>query len=142
LPAPFDITRRILHRDAHDRAEQAGRHCRACRLGPQRWLDRTFGALRFGLDRDPALAHRLDKDTSGCLVLGRTARRWPASASCSSAALSARPTGPSSPACPPSRRRDRPAAGPPQRMTAQLDHEGGGAGDAPPPKPRSPIIAC
>lgn len=30
-----------------------------------------FGALRFGLPRDPALAHRLDKDTSGCLVLGR-----------------------------------------------------------------------
>ncbi|RDV04224.1 RNA pseudouridine synthase [Undibacter mobilis] len=27
--------------------------------------------LRFGLPRDPALAHRLDKDTSGCLVLGR-----------------------------------------------------------------------
>src|SRR5690606_36948807 len=26
---------------------------------------------RFGLPRDPALAHRLDKDTSGCLVLGR-----------------------------------------------------------------------
>ncbi len=27
--------------------------------------------LRFGLPRNPALAHRLDKDTSGCLVLGR-----------------------------------------------------------------------
>jgi tRNA pseudouridine32 synthase/23S rRNA pseudouridine746 synthase len=34
-------------------------------------LDDHFGALRFGLPRDPALAHRLDKDTSGCLVLGR-----------------------------------------------------------------------
>jgi tRNA pseudouridine32 synthase/23S rRNA pseudouridine746 synthase len=34
-------------------------------------LDNYFGALRFGLPRDPALAHRLDKDTSGCLVLGR-----------------------------------------------------------------------
>jgi tRNA pseudouridine32 synthase/23S rRNA pseudouridine746 synthase len=34
-------------------------------------LDSHFGALRFGLPRDPALAHRLDKDTSGCLVLGR-----------------------------------------------------------------------
>ncbi len=34
-------------------------------------LDDYFGALRFGLPRDPALAHRLDKDTSGCLVLGR-----------------------------------------------------------------------
>ena len=30
-----------------------------------------FDALRFGLPRPPALAHRLDKDTSGCLVLGR-----------------------------------------------------------------------
>ena len=30
-----------------------------------------FDALRFGLPRLPALAHRLDKDTSGCLVLGR-----------------------------------------------------------------------
>src|SRR5512139_736311 len=30
-----------------------------------------FDALRYGLPRPPALAHRLDKDTSGCLVLGR-----------------------------------------------------------------------
>lgn len=30
-----------------------------------------LGALRFGLPRAPELAHRLDKDTSGCLVLGR-----------------------------------------------------------------------
>jgi tRNA pseudouridine32 synthase/23S rRNA pseudouridine746 synthase len=30
-----------------------------------------FDVLRFGLPRPPALAHRLDKDTSGCLVLGR-----------------------------------------------------------------------
>lgn len=34
-------------------------------------LDDYFGALRFGLPRAPALAHRLDRDTSGCLVLGR-----------------------------------------------------------------------
>jgi tRNA pseudouridine32 synthase / 23S rRNA pseudouridine746 synthase len=34
-------------------------------------LDAYFNALRFGLPRDPALAHRLDRDTSGCLVLGR-----------------------------------------------------------------------
>ncbi len=34
-------------------------------------LDDHFGALRFGLPRNPALAHRLDRDTSGCLVLGR-----------------------------------------------------------------------
>ena len=30
-----------------------------------------FGALRFGLPRPPALAHRLDRDTTGCLILGR-----------------------------------------------------------------------
>src|ERR687887_2580078 len=34
-------------------------------------LEDFFGALRFGLPRPPALAHRLDRDTSGCLVLGR-----------------------------------------------------------------------
>ena len=34
-------------------------------------LERHFDALRFGLPRPPALAHRLDRDTSGCLVLGR-----------------------------------------------------------------------
>ena len=27
--------------------------------------------MRFGLPRKPALAHRLDRDTAGCLVLGR-----------------------------------------------------------------------
>ena len=34
-------------------------------------LEDYFDALRFGLPRQPALAHRLDRDTSGCLVLGR-----------------------------------------------------------------------
>ncbi len=34
-------------------------------------LEDYFHALRFGLPRNPALAHRLDRDTSGCLVLGR-----------------------------------------------------------------------
>jgi tRNA pseudouridine32 synthase / 23S rRNA pseudouridine746 synthase len=34
-------------------------------------FEQYFQHLRFGLPRDPALAHRLDKDTSGCLVLGR-----------------------------------------------------------------------
>ena len=34
-------------------------------------LEDHFNALRFGLPRAPALAHRLDRDTSGCLVLGR-----------------------------------------------------------------------
>ena len=34
-------------------------------------LEASFDGLRFGLPRPPVLAHRLDKDTSGCLVLGR-----------------------------------------------------------------------
>jgi tRNA pseudouridine32 synthase/23S rRNA pseudouridine746 synthase len=34
-------------------------------------LQDHFEALRFGLPRAPGLAHRLDRDTSGCLVLGR-----------------------------------------------------------------------
>src|SRR5438270_13969839 len=34
-------------------------------------LETSFDALRFGLPRPPVLAHRLDKDTSGCLVLVR-----------------------------------------------------------------------
>ena len=35
------------------------------------YLESGFGALRFGLPHPPALAHQLDRDTSGCLVLGR-----------------------------------------------------------------------
>ena len=34
-------------------------------------LEDYFDVLRFGLPRAPALAHRLDRDTTGCLVLGR-----------------------------------------------------------------------
>ena len=34
-------------------------------------LTGSLDALRFGLPRRPEVAHRLDKETSGCLVLGR-----------------------------------------------------------------------
>jgi RluA family pseudouridine synthase len=34
-------------------------------------LEQFVDALRFGLPEPPHLAHRLDRDTSGCLVLGR-----------------------------------------------------------------------
>jgi tRNA pseudouridine32 synthase/23S rRNA pseudouridine746 synthase len=34
-------------------------------------LEDYFDALRFGLPRAPSLAHRLDRETAGCLVLGR-----------------------------------------------------------------------
>lgn len=37
-------------------------------------LDEGFAALRFERPEDPGLAHRLDKDTAGCLVLGRHRR--------------------------------------------------------------------
>jgi RluA family pseudouridine synthase len=69
----FDITARILHRDAAiivlDKPAGIAVHAGS---GKDSGIDRYFGALRFGEPRDPALAHRLDKDTSGCLVLGRT----------------------------------------------------------------------
>lgn len=34
-------------------------------------LEDSFVHLTFGLPRPPSLAHRLDRDTSGCLILGR-----------------------------------------------------------------------
>jgi tRNA pseudouridine32 synthase / 23S rRNA pseudouridine746 synthase len=34
-------------------------------------LEDCFPALQYGLPAPPALAHRLDRDTSGCLILGR-----------------------------------------------------------------------
>ena len=37
-------------------------------------LEHWFPLLRFGLPSPPALAHRLDRDTSGVLVLGRHAK--------------------------------------------------------------------
>lgn len=43
-------------------------------FGGSETLDQHFDILRFGLPRPPALAHRLDRDTSGCLVLGRHRR--------------------------------------------------------------------
>ena len=37
-------------------------------------LDDYLDALRFGFQREPAAVHRLDQDTSGCLLLARNAR--------------------------------------------------------------------
>lgn len=34
-------------------------------------IEDCFDSLRFGLPQAPNLAHRLDRDTSGCLILGR-----------------------------------------------------------------------
>src|SRR3981189_3067190 len=41
-------------------------------------LESSFDALRFGLPRPPALAHRLHRATSRCLVLGRPRQGNPA----------------------------------------------------------------
>lgn len=70
-PAP-DLEARLLHRDAMmlilNKPAGIAVH-RGPKGGP--CLEDYFDSLRFGLPRAPALAHRLDRDTSGCLVLGR-----------------------------------------------------------------------
>ena len=40
--------------------------------GQRRHLDAMLGALRFGAEETPRLVHRLDKDTSGVLLLARS----------------------------------------------------------------------
>jgi tRNA pseudouridine32 synthase/23S rRNA pseudouridine746 synthase len=69
---PEEMVARLLYRDALmliiDKPAGFAVH-----KGPKggESLEDHFGALRFGLPRAPSLAHRLDRDTSGCLVLGR-----------------------------------------------------------------------
>jgi len=75
--APADaarLHRQILHQDAAlivlnkppGLAVQGG-------TGAERHLDGLLDALRFGSDERPRLVHRLDRDTSGVLVIARTA---------------------------------------------------------------------
>ncbi len=72
LGAAFDMTRRVIHRDPLililDKPPGLPVHA-----GPRggETLDDHLESLRFGLPERPQLAHRLDRDTSGCLVLGR-----------------------------------------------------------------------
>ena len=40
--------------------------------GTERHVDGMLDALRFGFDERPRLVHRLDKDTSGLLLIPRT----------------------------------------------------------------------
>ena len=67
-----DIRARVLFRDRMmlvlDKPAGIAVHA-----GPSggRNLEDAFAALAFEQPRPPALAHRLDRDTSGCLVLGR-----------------------------------------------------------------------
>lgn len=66
------FTGRVLHIDAHlvviDKPAGLAVH-----PGPAtpRSLEDHLDELRFGFHRRPQPAHRLDRDTSGCLVLGR-----------------------------------------------------------------------
>ena len=69
---PLGLLDRVLYRDDHiiviDKPAGLAVHA-----GPKGGLTLEDGleALRLGGPRRPGLAHRLDKDTSGCLVLGR-----------------------------------------------------------------------
>ncbi|MDA8229806.1 MAG: RNA pseudouridine synthase [Magnetospirillum sp.] len=71
LPADF-LQSRLLYRDGLmliiDKPAGIPVHA-----GPRGGVTLTplLDSLRFGLKRAPELAHRLDRETSGCLVLGR-----------------------------------------------------------------------
>jgi RluA family pseudouridine synthase len=69
---PGDLTKRVLYRDGLVLVidKPAGIPVHAGPGGGAN-LEHWFPLLRFGLPRPPSLAHRLDRDTSGCLVLGR-----------------------------------------------------------------------
>ncbi|WP_316201921.1 MULTISPECIES: RNA pseudouridine synthase [unclassified Bradyrhizobium] len=71
-PTDEEMLARVLHRDGLmlviDKPAGIPVH-KGPKGGPN--LEASFDALRFGLPRPPVLAHRLDKETSGCLVLGR-----------------------------------------------------------------------
>jgi len=67
-----EIQARVLYRDGLilviDKPAGLAVHAGPSK-GPN--LEECFDALRYGLPRPPALAHRLDADTAGVLVLGR-----------------------------------------------------------------------
>ncbi|MES1152206.1 MAG: RNA pseudouridine synthase [Dongia sp.] len=69
---PGEMLKRLLYRDALMLIidKPAGLPVHAGPGGGPN-LEQNLDALRFGLPHAPGLAHRLDRDTSGCLVLGR-----------------------------------------------------------------------
>ena len=73
--ASWNLQSRVLHRDAMlivlDKPAGLAVH-----PGPRtpESLERYLDGLRFGLRERPRLVHRLDRDTSGCLVLARHAK--------------------------------------------------------------------
>ncbi|MDP3545227.1 MAG: RNA pseudouridine synthase, partial [Phreatobacter sp.] len=74
-PDPLGLIPRLLHRDASVLIlnKPAGLPVHKGPGGGETLADH-LDVLRFGLPRPPELAHRLDKDTAGCLVLGRHRR--------------------------------------------------------------------
>ena len=72
---PQELQARVLYRDGSILVidKPAGL---AVHPGPKtvESLERHLDALRFGIGETPRLVHRLDRDTSGCLVLARHAR--------------------------------------------------------------------
>lgn len=70
---PHEISETVLYRDALMLViyKPAGIPVHAGRAVAKIWKCIFLDHLRYGLPKKPALAHRLDKDTSGCLVLGR-----------------------------------------------------------------------
>ena len=70
-----EIQRLVIHKDDHvivlnkppGLAVQGG-------TGTERHVDGMLDALRFGFEDRPRLVHRLDKDTSGVLLIARTAQ--------------------------------------------------------------------
>jgi len=70
--SPEEMLSRVLYRDGLMLIidKPAGQAVHPGPKGGPSFQD-YFDALRFGLPRPPGLAHRLDRDTSGCLVLGR-----------------------------------------------------------------------
>jgi tRNA pseudouridine32 synthase/23S rRNA pseudouridine746 synthase len=73
---PEEMVSRLLYRDGLmlviDKPAGLAVHKGPPRTdGGRECLQDHFDELRFGLPRAPSLAHRLDRDTSGCLVLGR-----------------------------------------------------------------------
>ncbi len=73
--SPSDLQARVLYRDGSILVidKPAGL---AVHPGPStdESLERYLPALRFGIREVPRLVHRLDRDTSGCLVLARHSR--------------------------------------------------------------------
>lgn len=69
---PEEINALVLHRDGVMLVlnKPAGLPVHRGPKGGASLMD-DFDHLRFGLPRAPELAHRLDRETSGCLVLGR-----------------------------------------------------------------------